>query len=234
MTEQGGAGLGSSKCMRTEEIGAYLSGGMDGAAAFEFRRHSDNCASCRQELGSLRVVVDALAGLPNDFSLDDSDVPVQLGDRLLARAASEQRRRRVLSAVGLLAAASILVVGAVTVGRHSIARPTFSGERIALAAGIPGSSAVAWVSERESGTYVQLTATGLPKGSYRMWFQLSDGTRLPMGSFRGLGGNQVLRCPGSSDQARSDIVGLGASDEHGTDVLTASMRTQGRIQSYSP
>ena len=234
MTEHGVPGPGNGKCMRTEEIGAYLSGVMDGAAAFEFRRHADNCSVCGQELGSLRVVVDALAALPSDLSLDDSDVPVQLGDRLLARAASEQRRRRVFTAVGSMAAAAILVVGAVTVGRHSITRPSFSGERIALAAGIPGSSAVAWVSERESGTYVQLTATGLPKGRYRMWFKLSDGTRIPMGSFRGLGANQVLRCPGSSDQARRDIVGVGASDEHGTDVLTASMRTQGPILSYSP
>ena len=220
--------------MRTEEMGAYLSGGMGGAAAFEFRRHTDNCAVCSQELGSLRVVLDALAALPSDFSLDDSDVPVQLGDRLLARAASEQRRRRLVRAVGSVAAATILAVGAVTVGRHSITRPSLSGERIALAAGIPGSSAVAWVSERQSGTYIQLTATGLPKGRYRMWFKLADGTRIPVGSFRGLGGSEVLRCPGSSDQARRDIVGVGASDEHGTDVLTASMRTQGPIQSYSP
>lgn len=234
MIEHSGSGPGAGKCMRTEEMGAYLSGGMEGAAAFEFRRHTDNCAVCSQELGSLRVVLDALAALPSDFSLDDSDVPVQLGDRLLARAASEQRRRRLLRAVGSVAAATILAVGAVTVGRHSITPPSLSGERIVLAAGIPGSSAVAWVSERPSGTYVQLTATGLPKGRYRMWFKLADGTRIPMGSFRGLGGSEVLRCPGSSDQARRDIVGVGASDEHGTDVLTASMRTQGPIQSYSP
>ena len=234
MSDHGTATRGEGRCPRTEELGTYLSGGLDEHAALEYRRHMDTCPSCSAEGRSLRPVIDALAALPADLSLDEPEVPVQLGDRLLARAAAEQRRRRVLTAVGSLAAAITLVFGAITVGRQSVGAPKLTGERFALTADIPGSSAVVWVTERNSGTYLELTATGLPVGRYRMWFALADGSRVPVGSFRGVGGDQVLRCPGSSDKARGDIVAVGASDDQGNDVLTASMRQPGPIGSYTP
>ena len=224
------------RCARAEDLGAYLLGGLDDAAALDLKRHIDGCAICTDELHELRPVVDALSALPADVSFEDEEVPFQLGDRLLTRAAAEQRRRRRARSIVAFAAALLLVVGSVGITRATI-RPTKSGpqrvgERIDLASAIPAASGLAWLDERASGTYLELQARNLPAGKYRMWFQLADGTRVPMGTFRSAGGPELLHCPGSSDLARADLFAVGATNEQGDDVLSARLQKKGLILPY--
>lgn len=223
------------RCGRAEDLGAYLLGGLDDAAALDLRRHVDGCAVCSEEIHQLRPVVDALAGIPADLDVEDDDVPVQLGDRLLARAAAEQRQHRRARNVVAFAAALLLLVGSVTVTRAlsgGSKAPVRVGERIDLASAIPSATGLAFLDERSSGTYLELQARNLPAGKYRMWFQLADGTRIAMGSFRSNGGPELLHCPGSSDLARTDLYAVGATNEQGDDVLTAKLQKKGVLRPY--
>jgi len=224
------------RCGRAEDLGAYLLGGLDDAASLDLRRHADGCAVCAEEMHQLRPVVDALAGIPADVDFEDDAVPVQLGDRLLARAAAEQRQHRRARNVVAFAAALLLVVGSITVTRvisgGSPKAPVRVGERIDLASAIPSVTGLAFLDERSSGTYLELQARNLPAGRYRMWFQLADGTRIAMGSFRSDGGPELLHCPGSSDLGRADLYAVGATNEQGDDVLTARLQKKGIIQPY--
>jgi hypothetical protein len=141
---------------------AYLLGAMDDAEAAEFRRHLEACASCQEEVESLRGVVDVLP-----LAATQLDAPRSLRRRVLTEvraAAREDRHARTN-----------------TLGRRVTWRPAVAGAGVLMAAGAaalaivlstntPGSrlirATVAWRSAhvvlKVSGGRGQLLARGMP------------------------------------------------------------------------
>ncbi|MFC4909957.1 anti-sigma factor family protein [Actinomadura gamaensis] len=118
------------------EIGAYALGLLDGPDRRGFEAHLAGCPRCRDELGALRGVAEALDGLPPELIIDGepAEEPDATVVSLLRRRVGRARRRQRTAVLTGIAAGIVLLAGAVGTGvtigdRH--ASPGSSGEAAA-------------------------------------------------------------------------------------------------------
>lgn len=136
------------------ELGAYVLGSLDEAAAAEVREHLDRCPRCRREAEAYGGVASALELVP-----PEAYGPTEAGaaglDRVLARVAEERRRsgrQRVLLGVAAAAATAVLAgAGGVALGRGDAAPP-------------PPPAASSRVAGRDTGTGVQAAVDVTQRG----------------------------------------------------------------------
>ncbi|MBV9466579.1 MAG: anti-sigma factor [Solirubrobacterales bacterium] len=161
------------------DAAAYVLGALDPGEAEQFRRHLDSCAICRDEVASLRPVVDVLA-----IAVPQEHVPSGLRRRVMRDVRAEARatpharlnRRnsrsvgrlalRPVLAVGMLATAALAVLGLQLADRGS------SSERV-VQASVAARAASAQL--RLSGAHAELIVNHLPPPPvgriYELWTQ---------------------------------------------------------------
>jgi hypothetical protein len=183
----------------TEHIDAapYVLGALEDADSY--REHLLTCASCREEVAALSLVVEALP-----TSVAPAKAPPDLHERILAtvrseaevlraagphadeapRAAGRWRARRLsFPAVGLAIAASAAVAAAIAMSGSS------SGVRVTaahLSASLPGASA----SLRQVDGHAELVVSGMrqpPPGKiYEVWLKRGAGAPAPTDALFGV------------------------------------------------
>lgn len=200
------------------DTAAYLLGALEPAEAERFRRHAENCVVCRDELVSLRHVVDALP-----LSAPRHRVPRALRRRMMreVRSASAltaqtaRRRRQFLLGPGrpvprsVLAGALAAVVALAIVGGVELAGSGSGAPRVIRASvtGVPGSAQL-----RISGGRAELVVSHLPPPPpghiYEVWIKRGDRAPSPtdaLFSVTDLGGADV-GVPGSLDGVTAILV----------------------------
>jgi anti-sigma factor RsiW len=108
-------------------LGAHVLGALGPEEAEAVEQHLLDCASCRQEVGELREMEQALGEVPPELFMDG---PPQGGDLLLQRTlqqargerGAEQRRRWATVGVAAAVAAAVVLGGGVLVGRSTVAQ----------------------------------------------------------------------------------------------------------------
>lgn len=152
--------------------------------------HLEECEACRVEAdGLLAVAAVALGADPGAVPWRptvDEEPPPDLGDRIVARVASERRRHRIRRAsIAIGAAASVLL--AVVVLQPDRDAP-LAGQRVEFVRAAPGVHADAVVAPDAGGSVVELRASGLdPDVTYALWLTPPGGgypDRVPAGTFR--------------------------------------------------
>lgn len=168
------------------DAGLYLLGLLEDRHALDFRAHADECAVCREELGSLRPAVDVLGS-----RVPQLVAPAHVKRSLMSVVREEARRspapptggwwrelapriavRRMVLTAG---AVGLLVVG-VVLGDASFSRDSARSTRsVSAAVTIAGAHAVL----HESGDHEWLTIAGLPaprRGHvYEVWVKAGGG-----------------------------------------------------------
>ena len=147
--------------------------------------HLDDCAACRAEADSLLHVAAVTLGADPGASVIEPP-PADLGDRIVARIAHERRARRFARLGVAMSAAAAAVAVAVVMTRDS-GTPALQGRPISFARQARGVDASAVLAADESGSLIELEATGLEPGTtYSMWLTPPGGTyedRIPAGTF---------------------------------------------------
>ena len=155
--------------------------------------HLADCPACRAEADSLLHVAAITLGADTATS-EVEPPPADLGDRILARVGRERRARRVARlGLAMSAAAAAVVVGVVMTSDPGT--PRLRGEPISFARQAPGVDASAVLASEESGSLIELEATGLdPDTTYSLWLTPPGGgyeDRIPAGTFRPDGDGEV-------------------------------------------
>ncbi len=171
-------------CRRLEDAAAYVLYSLSETEAQAFGEHLRTCVECREEVGALQPVADALGvGVPR------VEAPRELGSRIMAavhpeaelfgvlgeeadRAAPARRSRR-RGLVPALAAVCALAIG-LLVGALAINTPSSEHAEVIRAIVVsPGSHATADL--RKAGGHVQLIVEGLPAPPpgriYEVWLE---------------------------------------------------------------
>ena len=73
-----------------ELLGAYALGALPDEARAQLRAHLDGCAACRDELGEIAPLADALRLVKPDALSTVPVPPADLGDRIVGRIAEER------------------------------------------------------------------------------------------------------------------------------------------------
>jgi hypothetical protein len=118
-----------------DDVAAYALGALDPAEAEEFRAHLKTCAACREDLAAFKDVVDVLP-----IGVAQHRAPRRLRRRVLtavqddtrSRGAAPQRRRwsssRPALAIGALAAAVVIAVGAIAISNSGSSTRVFAAQ----------------------------------------------------------------------------------------------------------
>ncbi len=211
-----------------EMLGAYALGHLGPAERDRVRAHLDGCAGCRAELAELAPLAGRLSAVDPDALDDTPTPPPDLGARVLARVAEEQRQvvplRRAVVRRRVLAAAAVAGVAAAGGAVGWLVRPVPDPvplEPVAVQAVEPGVEARADLVPHTWGVEVKLTGTGFTAGEvYRVAVTDDDGREVPAGEFLGVGANE-LRCNLNSSVLRDDAVSFEVVDADG-DVVARS------------
>ena len=182
---------------------AYVVGALAPDERDELVAHLEGCERCRDEvvafapLPSLlaRLDVDELTAEPGERSADDVVAAVRAQVRALA---ASRRRWRVLA--GIAAAVAVLAGGAVLLDDDPSSRRS-GGVPFEVETAAGGAEAHIVADERSWGTYVHVSAEGLPpRSEYALWLIDSTGRWHPAGTFAPtpdgsaqLGGSSRLR-----------------------------------------
>jgi hypothetical protein len=168
-------------------IAAAAIGRIEPAEEIALRAHLDGCADCRHELEEVRRVAKVLPLADVSRIAEPADPPPALGGDVLRRVASardRQRRHRALL-VAAIAAAIAVIVGASVAFLALRSNDDTNGTRIAFPV-LNGAGGRATLEARDTGTEVELIATGLHDGDwYWLWLTGDDGKRVGAGTFRG-------------------------------------------------
>jgi hypothetical protein len=176
---------GASECCG--DAAAYLLAALEPAEADRFRRHAESCAVCREELGVLQAVVDALP-----LTAPQHPVPGALRRRIMRDVRSDsvstpqsvRRRRRFQLSPGryvphsaLAGALASVVALAIFVGLELAGGGSTAARAIrASVTGVPGSAQL-----RISGGHAELIVNHLspppPGRIYELW--IKRGNRAP-------------------------------------------------------
>lgn len=191
---------------RTELLGAYAIGVLDGPELAVVQAHVSGCGYCQRELDDLREMEVALGEIPPEAFLDG---PPRDGDLLLHRTlrqvraerAREDRQRRLLFSAAAAVVAAAVLAGGLAIGRSTApalppaAAPTTPAATDPVATAAPpgtrtGSGASAGarmtVAVQPAAGWVRVHATvdGVPPGEQcRLSVVARDGSRHEAGSW---------------------------------------------------
>ncbi len=209
-----------------EMLGAYALGHLDPDERARVLAHLDGCPACRAELADISPLAGRLAAV-DPAALDETPAPPpDLGARILARIAEEERqvvplhraraRRRVLAAAGIAGVAA--AGGAVGWLVRPVPDP-LPLEPVALEEIAPGLDVSADLVPHTWGVEVQLAGTGFADGEvFRVAVTDDDGRAVSAGEFVGVGA-RPMRCNLNSSVLRDDAVAFEVFDADGVVVL---------------
>ncbi|MGO4204896.1 zf-HC2 domain-containing protein [Rhodococcus sp. TAF43] len=212
----------SEHCRQTRPLlGMYALGHLDGRETVALRAHLDGCPDCRSELRQLAPVAAALSEADPDRLAEPPPLPPPTLPDTIFGALDRERGRQRYRRIGLVAAAAVIAVGLVTAGfllRGATAGGS-PGQAVAFTALSPGVEASARVENRAWGTGISLDVTGLPQGgTYNVWLQRPDGSRMNAGSFIA-GGDRTMSMQLAVALPMSDATTLGISAPGNDHVL---------------
>ncbi|ANY05551.1 anti-sigma factor family protein [Pseudonocardia sp. HH130630-07] len=206
-----------------ESLGDHAIGRLPRDEAATVQAHLDGCADCRTELAEITSVLPALRGV-DPAHLDSMPVPPSdLGERILAAARAEPRRRPAPRWLPVAAAAAVaVVVGGVTgyaIGDHD----GIPREPVAVRAMAPEITASAVAIPHTWGVEIVLDADGFRSGStYRVVVEADDGREVGAGEFVGTGADPMT-CNLNSSVLRAEASGFRVLDAGGTTVLRGEL-----------
>lgn len=205
-------------------LGALALGQLSPADEGGLRSHLAGCASCRDELASLRPVVRQLELLAPAALQSPVRPPADLAHRVtraVATARAGERRAwytRIALVAGAAAVAAAVVSALVVRGLQPDAAPL---EPVPVAVAAAGVTASADLVAHTWGTEIKLTATGLEAGAtYRVAIVTADGIERSAGEFVGTGARPML-CNLNSGVLRPDAAGFIVVDDSGREVLAS-------------
>jgi anti-sigma-K factor RskA len=179
-------------------LGGYVLDALEPKEMDEMRRHIDDCASCRAEVGDL-------SGLPTLLNLiEPADVPPptltpEVEERVLDRFARERRREpkrrrrpgfltpRRIAALGVACAAALALALALVWPAGDHGNQSYASAQLQPTAGGSSASGKAYAREVMAGTRVSLWARHLPSRSgvvYELWCVRANGRWVSGGTFR--------------------------------------------------
>lgn len=204
-------------------LGAYVVDQLTAAERVAVEAHLDGCADCRAELEQISAVLPALREIDPD-AIAVAEVPSpELGERVFAQIAVEQRQQRRQQVARGLAAAAVLIG---VVGFASLLRPTAPAvpvEQVALQVVAPSVEADAELIAHTWGTELILDAKGFADGAaYDLAFRRADGTVVDGGTFLGVGARPLV-CRMNAAVKRADAVGFVIRDGAGRVVIEAAL-----------
>ncbi|HEX4902969.1 MAG TPA: zf-HC2 domain-containing protein [Acidimicrobiales bacterium] len=200
-----------------ELTAAYVVGALGPDDRIELEAHLAGCDTCRQDVIDF-APLPALLGRVDPGELVDHQPPVPGVDALVAAvhgdvAHVERSRTRWRRAAGAIAVAAGLVLGVVLFVEDG-ARDRREGVALSLTAAPAGASVRVVADERPWGTYVHVSASGLPaRSSYAVWAVDADGSWEPMGSWAPTpDGSAELGCSTALPLGELDRVVVTSSD----------------------
>lgn len=189
---------------------AYVIGALDPADRAELDRHLQDCADCRADVVAF-APLPALLGRVEPHEVDLPD-PSRGSDALVASVLEDERRlvgsrqrwRWLAGAAGVIA----IALGLVAVLDDDAPTRRGGGVELAVDVAAPDVTAEVVADRREWGTYVHLSAAGLPERDvYLMWTVDQTGSWEPIGSWGPTaGGRAQLGCSTSLDLEEIDRV----------------------------
>jgi anti-sigma-K factor RskA len=207
-----------------QNAAAYVMGALDAGDRAAYEDHLATCAACRAEVADAESVLPFLR-LSEESDLDQVEevppLPDTLLPRLLAAERRERQRRRTLRlGLGALAAACVLVLGAVLI----VGRSGAGADSRPMAAVQPTSlSATAALEATGVGTRITVHCwdrTGAaPAGyAYTLSARSRSGEVTDLGTWQ-LTGGQPITFTTSSSLATDQIAAIDISDTDGTTLL---------------
>ncbi len=211
-----------------EMLGSYALGHLSPAERDRVRAHLDGDPGCRAELAEIAPLAARLAAVDPDALDETPTPPPDLGARVLARIAEEERTlvplRRAVVRRRVLAAAAVTGVAAAGGVVGWAVRPVPDPpplEPVAVEVVDPGVQATADLVPHTWGVEVKLTGTGFDEGEvYRVAVTDDAGREVPAGEFIGVGATE-MRCNLNSSVLRDDAVAFEVVDADG-DVVVRS------------
>ncbi len=208
-----------------ELLGSYAVGALSRREAERVQVHLDNCPECRALLEELTPVASALSALDVDAVTGTAGAEPPPVEPLLARLGQERRRRRLRATAGALVATAAAVVLAVVLlsGGESGEPPAPLADERPLRSLTEGVSGSVRLTDRDWGTQVSLEARGLPADRRLvLWLERADGTRVPAGTFNGIG-DALLRADLAAGVRPRDTEAVGVSEAGGADLLALTV-----------
>jgi anti-sigma-K factor RskA len=166
------------------DLAGWVLGALETADAESFERHLSDCDDCKGEIAELERLPALLS-----VAAPPVELPPELEARTVSavqRAASKRRARR-FTQLGTAAAACVALVAVLTVGNLGADRQTASFALASVSGGAMRAEADAL--KVANGWRVDLTATGLPPGTYECWYigpgdQPGTPNRVSAGTFK--------------------------------------------------
>lgn len=166
---------------------AYVLGALDAGERAEIEEHLETCDACRNDVVSFAPLPALLGRVDADDVAPDH--PEAGADALVIAvradvARLDRSRRRWRWGAGLAAAAAVVLAALLAVGDDDAPARLTDGVQLAVATSSAGTSADVIATERAWGTYLYLSATGLPdRDGYEMWTVDAGGSWEPVGSW---------------------------------------------------
>ena len=170
-----------------ELTAAYVLGALDAGERAEVEQHLETCDACRDDVVSFAPLPALLGRVEAEDVAPDR--PEAGADALVAAvradvARLDRSRRRWRWSAGLVAAAALVLVALLAVDDGEAPVRWSDGVQLAVATSSAGTSADVVATERAWGTYLYLSAEGLPaRDGYEMWTVDADGSWEPVGSW---------------------------------------------------
>jgi len=220
-----------------ELLGAYVLDGLRADEETELRRHLAECTTCQAEEAELRQVAGAL---PAEDPWDEVRLalPVDLEDRVVAAVREDRpaavvplapRRQRALAWVGAVAAALVVLAGAVSILRpppqEPVAPGTLGAEEPITFAQAPPEAEVGYATiiAHTWGTELLFSVEGAFRIDevYTVVFEQEDGALVPAGTF--IGDDIPIECELNGALLRQDAAAVTVLDPEGEPVLRSEL-----------
>lgn len=217
---------------RTELLGAWALGVLEGDEWAETRAHLEECALCRAEAADLRATEKALGGIPSEVFLAGSPAG---GDLLLRRTLHDVRgERRSMTRRGLLiwfvctvAVVAVAIAGGLFAGRRMAASvpssaPAFSSRTVTATDARTGATMTVLVQAANGWVKVHATIGGVPAGTpCRLTVVARDGSRRPTGSW--LAGPEPVTVDSAALMAPGDVSSVDVENYAGEILVSGSV-----------
>ncbi len=206
-----------------EQLGALALGQLKASEARPLETHLEGCETCRADYAEIAPLAGMLAGVDLDRMDDEPVPPSDLGDRMIARVATERRGRRRARLVrgGALAAAAAAALVVLVVVLTPPPGPL--QEPVAFQSQDRAVSADANLIAHTWGTEFKLVGSGFDEGrTYVVTFRRADGSAVAAGTFIGVG-DKAVTCDLNAALLRENAVGVTVSTRGGDTVLQAEL-----------
>lgn len=166
---------------------AYVLGALDAAERAEIEQHLESCDACRSDVVSFAPLPALLGRVEADDV--EHDRPETGADALVAAVRADvhrldRSRRRWQWGAGLAAAAALVLAAVLVVADDDAPARWSEGVELAVEASAGDTTADVVATERAWGTYLYLSAEGLPhRDAYEMWTVDGEGAWAPVGSW---------------------------------------------------